>query len=566
MCGFLADLKSEHSDELLRSAADLIQHRGPDETVFLAAGPARFIFHRLAIMDLSERGRQPLQHADTTVVCNGEIYNEPELRDELESRYTFRSGSDCEVLLPLYQHYGVEGLLSRLDGEFAFTLYDSAQGQCVLARDPLGVRPLFYGFTAGGGLMIASEVKALHELCLSVRAVPPGHYYVGKISNLAQGSLTSAEAEELADQMYAQIKPYSTPWEVTEPFTASLDEVKTEIRDRLTRAVEKRLRSDAPVGFLLSGGLDSSLVCAIAARMSDRPIKTFSIGIKDGPIDTHYAREVAEMIGSEHHEYLFTRAEMEAHLYELVAQLETWDITTVRASIGMSLLCRYIRQNTDVKVLLTGEVSDEIFGYKYTDFAPSPEAFQGEAEKRVRELYVYDILRADRCISMHGLEARVPFSDTDFVSYVMSLTPEIKVNTYGMGKYLLRAAFESDERGQIYLPKHILYRQKAAFSDAVGHSMVDYLKESAAERYTAEDISEAADRFPHSPPFTAESLWYREIFESYFPGRAELIPAFWMPNAEWEGCAVDDPSARVLANYGASGDVISADDEKIEVA
>jgi asparagine synthase (glutamine-hydrolysing) len=265
------------------------------------------------------------------------------------------------------------------------------------------------------------------------------------------------------------------------------------------------------------------------------------------------------MIGSEHHEYLFSREEMEAHLSELVDQLETWDITTIRASMGMSLLCRYIRAHTDVKVLLTGEVSDELFGYKYTDFAPSPEAFQEEAVKRVSELYVYDILRADRCISMHGLEARVPFSDPELVSYVMALDPALKMNRYGIGKYLLRAAFMEDEQGQPYLPEHILYREKAAFSDAVGHSMVDYLKESAALRYGEEELARASERFPHAPPFTPESLWYRELFESHHPGRAELIPAFWMPNASWEGCAVSDPSARALSNYGASGSVLTED-------
>lgn len=560
MCGFLADLNSEHSFDRLKSAGESIQHRGPDETVRLEAGSARFIFHRLAIMDLSERGRQPLQTEDgsVTVVCNGELYNEPELRSSLVSRYSFRSTSDCEVLLPLYLAGGAQALTSRVEGEFAYVLYDQPQGQVVVARDPLGVRPLFFGVSPMGGLLFASEAKALHQLCIALRPFPPGSVYQGALPQREVRALSLVEAEARADHFLAQIRPYHQPWIVAEQLSPSFDTLTREIRTRLTRAVARRLRADTPVGFLLSGGLDSSLVCAIASRLSDQPIKTFSIGIKDGPIDTYYAREVAEMIGSEHHEYLFTRAEMEAHLSELIAQLETWDITTVRASLGMSLLCRYIRENSDVKVLLTGEVSDELFGYKYTDFAPSPEAFQEEAVKRIRELYVYDILRADRCISMHGLEARVPFSDPDFVSYVMALDPALKVNSYGMGKHLLRQAFVADDLGRPYLPEHILYREKAAFSDAVGHSMVDYLKESASTRYSSHDLEVAQERFPHAPPFTAESLWYRSIFESHLSGRAELIPAFWMPNPDWEGCAVSDPSARVLTNYGASGSVLTS--------
>lgn len=559
MCGFLADLNSEHSIERLRSAGDTIQHRGPDETVEMEVGAVRLIFHRLAIMDLSERGRQPLQSEDgaVTVVCNGELYNEPTLRASLMSRYSFRSTSDCEVLLPLYLQGGAQALTAQVEGEFAYVLYDHPQAEVVVARDPLGVRPLFFGVSPMGGLLFASEAKALDSLCLVIRPFPPGCVYQGELPQRHFGALSQQEAEERAERLLAQVTPYHQPWVVSELSSPSFEELTRELRERLTRAVACRLRADAPVGFLLSGGLDSSLVCAIAARLSDRPIKTFSIGIKDGPIDTHYAREVAEMIGSEHHEYLFTREEMEAHLSELVAQLETWDITTIRASMGMSLLCKYIREHTDVKVLLTGEVSDELFGYKYTDFAPSPEAFQEEAVKRVRELYVYDILRADRCISMHGLEARVPFSDPDFVSYVMALDPALKVNSYGMGKHLLRQAFIADDDGRPYLPEHILYREKAAFSDAVGHSMVDYLKESAGALYSPEDVERAQARFPHAPPFTAESLWYRELFESHLSGRATLIPAFWMPNAEWEGCAVSDPSARVLANYGASGAVLS---------
>lgn len=236
-------------------------------------------------------------------------------------------------------------------------------------------------------------------------------------------------------------------------------------------------------------------------------------------------------------------------LPEVVHLLGTYDITTIRASIGMYLVCKAIHEETDIRVLLTGEISDELFGYKYTDFAPSAEAFQKEAEKRIRELHMYDVLRADRCISVNSLEARVPFGDLDFVRYVMSVDPRKKLNTYHKGKYLLRHAFEKGD----YLPEEILWREKAAFSDAVGHSMVDYLKEYANTYYTDSEYGEKRRKYTHAKPFTKEALLYRELFEKYYPGQSQMVTDFWMPNREWEGCDVDDPSARVLANYGDSG-------------
>jgi asparagine synthase (glutamine-hydrolysing) len=232
-----------------------------------------------------------------------------------------------------------------------------------------------------------------------------------------------------------------------------------------------------------------------------------------------------------------------------VRLLGTWDITTVRASIGMYLCCKKIRETTDIRVLMTGEISDELFGYKYTDFAPSAEAFQGESQKRIREIHMYDVLRADRCISVNSMEGRVPFGDTVFVQYVMAIDPARKMNTYGMGKYLLRHAFE----GTGILPDEILWREKAAFSDAVGHSMVDDLKDYAEAQYTDEEFEAKRSKYSFARPFTKESLLYREIFEKYYPGQAEMIVDFWMPNREWEGCDVNDPSARVLSNYGDSG-------------
>ena len=243
-----------------------------------------------------------------------------------------------------------------------------------------------------------------------------------------------------------------------------------------------------------------------------------------------------------------TRWQVLESLEDVIHLLGTYDITTIRASMGMYLLCKWIHENTDIRVLLTGEVSDELFGYKYTDFAPSAQEFQKEAEKRVRELHMYDVLRADRCISVNSLEARVPFGDLDFVEYVMSIDPAMKINTYGKGKYLLRHAFEGD-----YLPHDILYREKAAFSDAVGHSMVDYLKAYAESYYSDAEYEKLRRKYSHARPFTKESLLYREIFEKYYPGQSGMVTDFWMPNKSWKGCDVNDPSARVLSNYGASG-------------
>ena len=368
-------------------------------------------------------------------------------------------------------------------------------------------------------------MKTLHVVCEEVKPFPPGHYYDGE-----------------SFHCYKDIS------KVEKVSYDSLDDIFKNINEKLTAAIEKRLQADVPVGFLCSGGLDSSLVCAVAAKMLDKPIKTFAVGIEDDPIDTKYAKIVADYLGAEHTEVLFTKQQIFDTLSTLIYNTETWDITTIRASMGMYLICKYISENTDVKVLMTGEIADEILGYKYTDFAPSPEEFQKEAEKRIREIYMYDVLRADRCISSCGLEARVPFGDLDFVDYIMSIDPAKKMNTYGEGKYLLRAAFEGD-----YLPKEILHRDKAAFSDAVGHSSVDYLKAYAEEMYTDEDLAAAKDKYPYCPPFTKESLMYRDIFEKHFPGRAGVIKDFWMPNKEWENCNVDDPSARVLPNYGASG-------------
>lgn len=525
MCSIMGFTSPSLTAESVRGFFDRTVSRGPDSTRIELAGSGCLCFHRLAIMDLDETGMQPFHLEGDMVVCNGELYGFRKLKKELEEKYSFISQSDCEIILPLYREYGFE-MFRMLDAEFAMILYDSRRDELIAARDPIGIRPLYYGYLSDGSIVFASEAKNLTGLCPEIMPFPPGHYYAGgKFTRYAD--LTTVDAFSKDD----------------------MDTVCRNIRSKLIAGVEKRLDADAPLGFLLSGGLDSSLVCAISSKLLGKKIRTFAIGMDTDAIDLKYARQAADFIGAEHTDIMMTKAQVLDTLEELIALLGTYDITTIRASMGMYLCCKAIHETTDVRVLLTGEISDELFGYKYTDFAPSPEAFQQEAKKRVDELHMYDVLRADRCISVNSLEARVPFGDLDFVRYVMRIDPRLKMNSYGMGKYLLRRAFAKDH----ILPEEILWRQKAAFSDAVGHSMVDDLKEYAETKYTDEEFHEACGRYDFAVPFTKESLLYREIFEKYYPGQAHMVKAFWMPNREWKGCDVDDPSARVLSNYGASG-------------
>ena len=525
MCSIMGYQGKKITLEEFKECFDRTISRGPDSQQITAFGQDVTLgFERLAIMGLTPEGMQPFVCHENAIVCNGEIYGFRPIKKELEKEYTFHSDSDCEILLPLYEKYGVE-MFAKLDAEYACIIYDTKKKALVAARDPIGIRPLFYGYPADGEIIFASEAKNLIGLVDKIYPFPPGHYY--------------ADGEFVCYTDLTKVEKYSAD---------SLEKVCENIHDKLVAGIEKRLDADAPLGFLLSGGLDSSLVCAVSAKILKKPIRTFAIGMSTDAIDLKYAKEVADYIGSDHTEIIITKEDVLNALSEVISVLGTYDITTIRASIGMYLICKAIHETTDIRVLMTGEISDELFGYKYTDFAPDADSFQKESEKRIRELYMYDVLRADRCISSNSMETRVPFGDLKFVEYVMSIDPELKMNKYNKGKYLLRHAFEGD-----YLPESILMREKAAFSDAVGHSMVDYLKEYAEQIYTDEQFLQEKQKYTYVTPFTKESLLYRDIFEKFYPGQAEMIVDYWMPNKEWEGCNVNDPSARVLSNYGASG-------------
>ena len=525
MCSIMFYFRPDLTKDLFQKGFSETVSRGPDQSRIIDLGDGIMGFHRLAIMGLTEEGMQPFSLGSRNLVCNGEIYGFEKFREELISDgYTFASDSDCEILLPLYEKYGVD-MFAKLDAEFALIIYDTDTRSVIAARDPIGIRPLYYGYDEQGYLVLASEAKNLVPYCEKILPFPPGHYY-------KDGKFTC----------------YCDITKVDEVITDDIETICQNIHDKLVEGIRKRLVSDSKVGFLLSGGLDSSLVCAVAQSMEDHPIKTFAIGMSEDAIDLKYAKQVADYIHSEHTEVIITKEDVISSLPEVIKILGTYDITTIRASMGMYLLCKKIHEISDVRVLLTGEISDELFGYKYTDFAPSAEAFQEEAVKRIHEIHMYDVLRADRCISSNSLEARVPFGDLDFVRYVMAIDPSKKLNTYNKGKYLLRHAFEGD-----LLPHDILYREKAAFSDAVGHSMVDHLKEYANEYYSDEEFAKEKEKYTYAKPFTKESLLYREIFEKYYSGNAEMVVDFWMPNKSWEGCDVDDPSDRVLKNYGDSG-------------
>ena len=518
MCGIFCLFNVREGDgaasrDLAVRQARLLRHRGPDWSG-VWAGPGAVLAHeRLAIVDLLH-GAQPLRSRDGGLVLavNGEIYNHRELRAEIGVRDAFGTDSDCEVILPLWRSEGPR-LVERLRGMFAFALYDAAANDWLIARDPIGIIPLYVGRRADGSIAVASEMKALLRVCDQVEAFPPGHYQ------------TSRDA--------APVRYWTRDWFDFDA-VADRDVDPKEVHDALADSVHAHLMTDVPYGVLLSGGLDSSVIGALAAGFAGKRIESgdresawwprlhsFAIGLSGSP-DLAAAARAAEGIGTVHHGFEFTVQEGLDALRDVIWHIESFDTTTVRASTPMYLMARRIRA-TGVKMVLSGEGSDEIFGgYLYFHKAPSPRAFHEELVRKLQLLHLYDCLRANKSMAAWGIEARVPFLDTRFLDAAMRVPARHKmVQPGGIEKRIVREAFTG------MLPEPILWRQKEQFSDGVGYSWIDSLKAYAEARVTDADLAGAAERFPVGTPATKESFLYRSIFDELFPGSwaARTVPS-----------------------------------------
>ena len=555
MCSIFGIFGLQPGDDLQglrRQALDLSQrqrHRGPDWSgVYVDAG-AILVHERLAIVDPAG-GSQPLLSEDETLALavNGEIYNHRELKKELKQDYAFQTGSDCEVINALYREDQPASFLNRLNGIFAFALWDKAKGRVLVARDTMGVCPLYWGHDREGRLRVASEMKSLVDACADVAQFPPGHYY-----DSASGEL---------------VKYYDRPWRDYDA-VAGVEVDKQELREAFERAVHHQLMTDVPYGVLLSGGLDSSLVTAVAARYARHRIEeddkseawwprlhSFAIGLKGSP-DLAAAAIAAQALDTVHHGFEYTFEEGLDALPEVIRHIETYDVTTIRASTPMYLLARRIKA-MGVKMVLSGEGSDEIFGgYLYFHKAPNAREFHEELVRKLDALYNYDCLRANKSMMAWGVEPRVPFLDREFMDVAMKMDAKYKMIDKGssgherMEKGILRAAFEG------YLPDSILWRQKEQFSDGVGYGWIDGLKDHAEAQVSDRELVAANKRFPVNPPQTKEAYYYRSLFEQFFPtpAAAETVPggksiACSSPAAiAWDASFANaaDPSGRAIA-------------------
>lgn len=546
MCGFvgLFDMKPTGGDQRTKvlKMSKQIRHRGPDWSGIYCGERAIISHERLSIVD-PQSGGQPLYSTDGNLVLavNGEIYNHREIRAELETEYEFQTGSDCEVILPLYQKMGVE-LLEKINGIFAFALYDIEKDEYIVARDPIGVIPLYIGWDNQEQFYVASELKALEGVCVTIKPFLPGHYWSSR-----EGKM---------------IRYYKRDW-------FEYDAVKDneigvpELRDALKASVKRQLMSDVPYGVLLSGGLDSSIISAIAKEYSSHRVESgdedaawwpqlhsFAVGLKGAP-DLIAARKVADHIKTVHHEVHYTVQEGLDAIRDVIYFLETYDVTTVRASTPMYLLARVIK-SMGIKMVLSGEGADEIFGgYLYFHKAPNAKEFHDETIRKIDKLHLYDCLRANKALSAWGVEGRVPFLDKEFMDVAMRINPEEKMAKNGrMEKWVLRKAFED------MLPEEVAWRQKEQFSDGVGYSWIDTLKEVAAAAVSDREMESAAERFPINPPQNKEEYYYRTIFEEHFPSQtaAQCVPsvpsvACSTPTAlAWDASFqnLNDPSGRAV--------------------
>ena len=524
MCGILAIIGKGKDEQLVKTLSKRMSHRGPDESDLHITENGHILSHeRLSIIDLHS-GRQPIKGSKTAyMVHNGEIYNHQELRDGILKAHTFRTKSDSEVIVHLYEEFGYE-FLHLLDGDFAFVVVDG--DDFIAGRDPMGVKPLYYGLDERGRIYFASEMKPIADQCKTFSTFPPGHYYTQKTGF---------------------IKYYKPEYEDYLKADRVLDLVA--IRETLTEATRKRLMSDVPIGVLLSGGLDSSLTSSIASRLlkeKGKKLHSFSIGLDAHAPDAKAARKVAEFLGTEHHEVHFTIQEGISILDKLVWHLETYDVTSIRASTPMYFLSKAIT-DLGIKVVLSGEGADEIFGgYLYFRNAPSVEDFQKETIERVQKLFTADLLRADKSTMAHGLEARVPFLDKAFLDTAMIIKAEEKMpKTYdGKEKYILRKAFDTPDNP--YLPDEVLWRQKEQFSDGVGYNWIDELIEYCASKVTDQELEQASELFSYNTPTTKEAYYYRTIFHKYYPqvSAAQTVRK-WIP--KWQ--ENQDPSGRANAAH-----------------
>lgn len=547
MCGIVSIFNiKEQTPELRQKALRMsgkIRHRGPDWSGVYCGGSAILAHERLAIVD-PESGRQPLFSPDKKQVLavNGEIYNHQSIRQRYQDRFQFQTGSDCEVILALYRERG-DGFLDELDGIFAFALYDVERDEYLIARDPIGVIPLYYGYDKEGRLYVASELKALEGQCDSYSVFPPGHV------------LTKCDAKP---RRYYERDWFS--YDNVKDNPASVDE----LREALEASVRRQMMSDVPYGVLLSGGLDSSIISAVAQKYAGNRVETggkeaawwprlhsFAVGLRGAP-DLLKARLVAEHIGTVHHEINYTIQEGLDALSDVVYFTETYDVTTIRASTPMYLLARVIK-SMGIKMVLSGEGADEIFGgYLYFHKAPSARAFHEETVRKLSKLYLYDCLRANKSLAAWGVEGRVPFLDTEFLDVAMRINPVAKMCPGSvMEKKILREAFSS------LLPQEVAWRQKEQFSDGVGYSWIDTLKQITASSVSDEELTHAADRFPINPPRNKEEYFYRSLFAAHFPSDSAArtvpsVPSVACSTAEalaWDKAFanLNDPSGRAVS-------------------
>ncbi|WP_394495631.1 asparagine synthase B [Shewanella sp. ENK2] len=548
MCSIFSILDIQSDAKELRQVAlemsKLLRHRGPDWSGVYADDKAILAHERLAIVDV-DHGAQPLISEDDNIVLavNGEIYNHKQLKEELGEKYRYKTNSDCEVILALYQEYGVD-FLDKLNGIFAFVLYDKAQDAFLVGRDHMGIIPLYSGRDSLGNYYIASEMKALMPVCKTVEEFTPGHYHYSKDAGLTQY--------------------YQRDWQ---DFEAVKDNAasKEELRDALEAAVKRQLMSDVPYGVLLSGGLDSSVISAITQTFAKRRIEndsetdawwpqlhSFAVGLEGAP-DLIAAQKVADAIGTIHHEIHFTFQEGLDAIKEVIYHLETYDVTTIRAATPMYLMARKIKA-MGIKMVLSGEGADELFGgYLYFHKAPNAQAFHEELVRKLDKLHLFDCLRANKAMAAWGLETRVPFLDKEFMDVAMRINPEAKMSKEGrIEKNILREAFEHA------LPHEVVWRQKEQFSDGVGYSWIDGLKDIAAEQVDDLQLANAKFRFPYNTPESKEAYYYRCFFEEFFPleSAAETVPggktvACSTPEALlWDESlqGINDPSGRAVKN------------------